>query len=77
MLEHKSRAGSLSLLGGTPSATLGHAAAPPLEGSYKLAVRPKPPPVSLALTGEPGERTTSILQHGLPLTLNSPPEVVL
>lgn len=63
--------------GGTPTATLGHTAAPLLEGSSELAVRPKPPPVSLALTGEPGERTTSILQHGIPLTLNPPPEVVL
>lgn len=75
--QSKPRAGSLSLLGGTPTATLGHAAAPLFEGSYELAVRPKPPPVSLASTGELGERTMAILQHEIPLILNSLLEVVL
>lgn len=49
--QSESRAGSLSLPGGTPTATLGHTAAPLPEGSSELAVRPEPPPVPLAVTG--------------------------
>lgn len=78
MLEHKANPGLAPFpFWGNSHCNTGAHSCPLLEGSSELAVRPKPPPVSLALTGEPGDRTTSILQHGIPLTLNPPPEVVL